>query len=1110
MAQLELNLLGGLTLRQNGSPLTEVKSKKGKALLCYLAVRQRQETRTSLAALFWPDMPDSHALTNLRKVLQRMKPLTHYLVIDRQSLAFNQDAEYWLDVAEFEEETAANGDIRRVQRGLSLYQGDFLEGFLLPDAPLFEEWVLSQRARLRETALYRLQTLITTLSGKSDYATAIGHARQLLAIEPYHEETHRELMHLLALSGERSAALQQYETCRRILADEIGVEPALATSELYRQIQAEQVAPEPVRPVTLRPAAHPAHSLPSQVTPFVGRSLELAALEQYLADPDVRMITITGPGGVGKTRLALAAAANELRASRQPPSFPHGVYFVSLARLQSPDLLLPALAEGLGYDFNGSGDPKAQLLGFLRHKTMLLVLDNFEHLLAGAVLLDELVRLAPGVTLLVTSRTRLNRKAEHLFPIEGLTFPKSGAAEDENLLSDISSYSALELFRQGARRVRPDLALTRSNLPAVIDICRLVEGMPLGIVLATSWLDTLSPREIVREIQNDLDFLAADMEDAPRRQRSLRAAFNHSWRLLNNREQEIFQQLSVFRGGFTRPAASEVVDAQLRDLQSLVAKSLLTLTADSRYEIHELVRQFAAERVAGSPEKERAVRARHSSYYCALLHQHTERWHTARQLETLAEVTLEADNIQMAWEWAVRHREWRRLRKAMDSWGWYHQWRGRFKDGEAFCQNIIEGIEVAQVEDGPGSTESLRLWARALSWQGKFTMAGEVALCRLQHGLALLQRKELKDCDTRFERAFVHLAVGENYYSLDRQKARQHYDASLRLFGHLEADWGEAEALCALGHLDWATGDYASGVSRIRTALSRCEVRGDLRAQIWCKSSLAWVQQHLGELGQAEDLRREVVDLCRQLGERSSLTYALAYLSYTLFWQGKFEEGKQCAEESLALCLEDSRNDVEGFVRLAIGMALLLMGQYERAGRELRRALARVREANTRGEEASVHWALSCVALVESDYAGARAALDESFRLYSEVDDQYRGLAISGLGYVACLQNNLPQSRLQFGEALAYALRLRDYVFLIVTLPGVALYLARTGDAEQALAVWARAQREPFVANSQWFTDVVGQRMATVAETLPGAVVAAARAQGEARNLWETVEELIL
>lgn len=239
MASLELSLFGGLILRQNSSSLTEVKSKKGIALLCYLAMRQKQEARHSLAGLLWTDIPENKALTNLRKTLQRTKPFTPYLIISRQFLSFNRDVEYWLDVAEFEQETAANGDIPRLERGLALYQGDFLDGFMLPDAPLFEVWMLTQRARLREKALKALQILVTSFSREGGHATAISYARQLLAIDPYHEETHRELMRLLALSGQRIAALQQYETCRRILADEIGVEVARATRQLYQQILAE-------------------------------------------------------------------------------------------------------------------------------------------------------------------------------------------------------------------------------------------------------------------------------------------------------------------------------------------------------------------------------------------------------------------------------------------------------------------------------------------------------------------------------------------------------------------------------------------------------------------------------------------------------------------------------------------------------------------------------------------------------------------------------------------------------------------------------------------------------------------------------------------------------
>jgi predicted ATPase len=291
----------------------------------------------------------------------------------------------------------------------------------------------------------------------------------------------------------------------------------------------------------------------------------------------------------------------------------------------------------------------------------LLVLDNFEHLLDGLPLIEAIGQAAPAVKLLVTSRARLNLHAEQLLPLGGLDLPDEAPVGASLTPDQLLRYSVIQLFGQCARRVQPGFTLTAENQSDVVAICRLVEGMPLGIVLAASWLAMLTPAEIAIEIGRDLDFLETDMHDAPERQRSLRAVFNHSWRMLTQREQTVLARLSVFRGGFKLPAAQNVVGATLRDLQRLLNKSLLYRAPSGRYQIHEQVRQFATEQLAQLPQEEAAVRDRHSAYFCAFLQERTGDWQSARQLDLLYAVTQEADNIRQAWQWALDQGQWARL-----------------------------------------------------------------------------------------------------------------------------------------------------------------------------------------------------------------------------------------------------------------------------------------------------------------------------------------------------------------------------------------------------------------------------------------------------------------
>ncbi len=1111
MATLELRFLGGLRIIQDGQLLLELKSRKGQALLCYLAVTHKRFSRSALAGLFWPDMPETEALMNLRKVLNRVKPVFPLLAISRETLAFNQEAPYWLDVEEFETGVVARTDIRRLQVACSLYQGDFLDGFECDDFPLFYPWVVSQRARLREAALNGLQTLITYFPDRQNYPDAIQYARQLLTIEPWQEETHRDLMRLLALTGQRSAALVQYETCSRLLAEELGVEPAPATVHLYEQIKAgelEGMKDGETYLLPLQPAA-PLQNLPVQTTPFVGRDLELSTLEKYLSDPNVRLITILGPGGMGKTRLALAAAEAQVDGQEPSSLFPQGVFFVSLARLETPDQLIPAIAEAVNFRFVENEEPKEQLLRFLRQKTMLLVLDNFEHLRSRASLLDEILSTAAGIKMLVTSREKLNLQAEQLFPIGGMVFPAGSGAANGEVRKPLTDYSAIQLFCERAQRVHSGFALTPANQLYVVDICRLVQGMPLGIVLASAWLEMLSPQEIVAEMRQNLNFLETTMGDVPERQRSLRAAFNHSWRMLPDPERDVFQQLSIFRGGFTRHASQTITGASLHDLQGLVNKSLLMVTPGGRYEIHELLRQFAAEKLAQAVEIADGVRDRHSAYYCNFLHDHTENWHTARQLETLTAISREADNVQAAWHWALERGEWLRLAQAVDSLGWYYEWHGRIAEGASAFQEIVDKADALASQKEAASPVIYRLWAKALAWQGKFAMNNHDALQRIQDGLGLIERLELAHQEIRQEKAFLLHEMGIQFYSLDRQKSRQLVEQSLALYQATGDSWGIANDLIVLGKLDWGTGHYALAQERILAGLALQKSRGDVRAQIAPLTNLAWIQQHLGHLEEAERLRREVLSLCQQLGDRSSLSTYTANLSYTLRWQGKFEENLYWAERSLSICLEDGRRDSEGYARLAISFPLLFTGQYERARQEATRALSAIRETNDRGVEATVHWALGCLALAAQSYDDAQVAFIQSHTLYHEVQDNYLGLSLAGLGFAACYQRGFSRARQHFVEALQYALDLKDFIHLIVALPGVALLQAMTGKIEQAVEIWELAKCHPFIAHSRWHADIVGQHVETATATLPAEIANAARERGRTLDLWQTAQALL-
>ncbi|NTU81318.1 MAG: AAA family ATPase, partial [Chloroflexales bacterium] len=627
---LHLSLFGAPRIEYAGEPVP-LRRSKALALLAYLALTGRPQDRDALAALLWPEFDGPSARNNLRRELSLLKTTLGVdpLVADRHQVRWNPDAASRIDVTAFQAQLAAveahhhpAGTLcpacaAALTAAAQLYSDDFLRGFSAPGCPAFDEWQFFQAEGLRQQLAHALQALVSWHQGRGEHAHATPYARRWLALDPLHEPAHRALMALYAGMGQWSAAIRQYEECVRLLAEELAAEPEDETKALYALIRERR--PPPLE-AEAAPTATPApdgpglvRHLPPSAATCIGREREIQALGDYLRDPACRIVTLTGPGGVGKTRLAQATAAASAAAFR------HGAAFVSLVPVDDPQRIAQAILAALDIHLLGSTEPMAQLLAYLRDRRLLLLLDNVEQLLAdgGAAVLAEIVAAAPQVSLLVTSRERLQLDEEWAYPVTGLDYPDeaalSAAGDDAG-----KAYGALRLFLSYARRVQASFAPRPAELAQIARICRLLDGMPLGLELAAPWVQSMSCQEIADEIARDLDFLQASQQHLPERHRSLRVVLEHSWQGLSPGEQEVLQRLSVFEGGCLREAAEQVAGATLASLQALASKALLRRHESGRYDLHELVRQFAHERLRRSPATYGQLRARHCAYYMQL------------------------------------------------------------------------------------------------------------------------------------------------------------------------------------------------------------------------------------------------------------------------------------------------------------------------------------------------------------------------------------------------------------------------------------------------------------------------------------------------------------
>jgi DNA-binding SARP family transcriptional activator len=950
MSRLTLHLLGQVSIRRGQKPLAGLPSRKAEALLIYLACTRRPAAREVLADLLWDDRPQDQALANLRTLLSGLRrALGQALVVNRDSIAFNHKSDYWLDVEAFEQQIAdsrllmadepsATGNppsaIGHLQSASDLYRGDFLAGFHLRQSRGFEEWATLERERLHRLAATALSRLAWRALDGGDYARGLDFAARLLQLDPLSEDAHRQRMLLLARSGQRSAALAQYETCRRLLADELGAAPTEATTALYARLKSAR---------TLG-----AHNLPPPATAFIGREDEVSALRRQLANPNCRLLTLLGLGGIGKTRLALETARQIVE--RQAGMFLHGVCFAALSSVGAARFLAPALVEALNVP--GSGEPEERLFNYLGEKELLLVLDSFEHLLPSAHMGDEresgsegidlladLLQRAPLVKLLVTSRERLNLREEWVFDVPGLTLPPLGllrpaipeprpgrgsrdeAGAGEDAPGALEAYSAAHLFVAEARRARRDFAPSPDEAGAIARVCRMLEGVPLGIELAASAVREQTCAALAEALAHGLDVLASPLRNVPERHRSLRAAFDHSWSLLSTAEREAARQLSVFRGAFTGEAAEHVAGVSAARLSALADKSFLRLAA-SRYEMHDILRQYAAEQF--SPAEQRAVNDAHCRYYADYLEGRAAWLRAGRKQPALQEIGAELDNVRAAWEWAVAHRLGLPLGQMLDSLGFFYVTRGWVREGREAFRRAIEALAG---ESTPDAVLIARLQTRQADC--------ETDLSNFDAARTLL---EASTTTFRARNAWSPLAWAYDVWGIlaynqgRYAEARQYVHESLALFRQLDERPGIAQALNNLANiLCDESAAYTEADHLYQESLALYEQLGDAFGQAKCLINMGSTAQMRNEYERARDLHQQGVALCRASDNRAALAIALTNLGQTLSKIGQYTEAERWLLESLKLKREFGNRRSIVFALNLLGTVTTRTGRYQEA-----------------------------------------------------------------------------------------------------------------------------------------------------------------------------------
>ena len=628
--------------------------------------------------------------------------------------------------------------------------------------------------------------------------------------------------------------------------------------------------------------------LPTPATPLVGRESEISALCQMLADPHCRLITLVGPGGIGKTRLTMEVARGQN----------HGAAFVSLASVDSSSLIVPSIADVLGFTFHGATDLKVQLLHYLREKRMLLVLDNLEHLLDRIDLLAEIIQSAPRVQLLCTSREPLNLRGEWVFEVGGLNYPKGAEG------TEAQDYSAIALFVQRARQARMGFELTSENWASVVRICQMVEGMPLAIELAASWIRILSCHEIAEEIAHSLDFLSASMRDMPERHRSMRAVFDHSWRLLTEEEQRVLSELTVFRGGFTREAAEWIAEANLDLLSALVAKSLVQRSGESRFSLHEMVQQYAARQLETTNELGPA-RQRHITFFTDLAEIGKRHFGTPMMADWLERMEQDNDNLRAALDYIL-------ALQASEMALWLGAALGRFWEYRGQMDEGLRWLKAILALPGLNTDEYSLQRARVLNGAG--------SLARIQGDFA---------------------------------QARRFYEESLAIRRKTLNMPGISASLNSLGVLAMFEGKYTLAETHFQESLQICLELGIQAEVVKRLNNLGVVAMYQGEYEKARALHEEAMALYQKLDDQHGIAGSLGNLGDVLRYQGQYDRATQVLEESLAILHET--HDAHGTVITLGSLARVQMakGDVNQAMNTFHTCLSQNREVGDKTEIAT-------------------------------------------------------------------------------------------------------------------------------------------------------------
>ncbi len=841
-------------------------------LLAYLACKADWVSREQLAFLFWDDTDNQSARKNLRHLIGRIKNLDWLT-------GFETELEHlrWVvpsDVTDFKNALENSN----WTAALSLYNGNLLAGFQEGDSPEFSAWLELERGAFKDRWHTATIQQARAFQERNAVQEAVRVLEGLLEHDPFDEEALDLLMRVASQGSQSGIALRSFEGFRRRLRQELNLPPPTHLEQLANSIRSRELAPSPAPTLTIeRPPTTPA--IPVVPTVFIGRELLLSELTNLLEQPGHRLLTLVGTGGVGKTRIALEIALD------QKTRFSVG--FVNLVPISTPSAIPNAIAQAIGLNFKGQDSALRQVINHIAEKKMLLVIDNFEHVIEGAQYLSELVQNCPNLIILTTSREPLDLPGEHILPVDAFAVPEIIEVKP----NEIPTLEAVQLFAQHARRVRPDFQLGDDNLAQVLEICRLVDGLALGIELAAVWVRALTVGDIAKEIAQSLDFLSSNSANLAKRHRSIRAAFEHSWGLLTTDEQQALRRLAVFRGGFFKEAVRRAAHVPLPVLGSLIDKSLLSLNSQGRYRRHRLLHQYMQDKLSENPSEAMQAKLDHSQYYFSVLQQGLEGIRGAQSKAALEMLELDFENIHEAWRFAIEQCRWHFIKVGTEALMRFFDARGRYQEAISMFAEAINQLNDLHPEDHATLGTLLIHQSKFFERRGEIETAVQLA----EKGLHLLTPLE----------------------------------------EHETMIWG----LGMLGTTATASGNHQEALAHRQNALKKARALANERLVAVCLGWVAISEEMTGNTVQAKLIYQEAIYLFQKLGNHIGALFNLNGLAILLFKTGEVESAMQTWQEALELTTIAGELSQVPFLLNSLGECCLKLGRLEEAETHTLKAL---------------------------------------------------------------------------------------------------------------------------------------------------------------------------